>query len=218
MTQSLGTTFDAIHDDVCMLNVYWQLFNQLYSSKENADLMNTAAPKAFRFIQMALIDGIILRICRLTDPAESRTPRGCVENLTLANLCTNLPPDPSGNLPAQLEQTLDRLKAATNDFREHRNQTIAHSDKNTAITDEPALPKLTTSKFQAAIDEINSFMNVINYAFTDSTTVYSHVHVLGGGDSLIGALKQSKHYTELQKLSMFCEIDDKELAKRVRGY
>jgi len=215
---SLGETFEAMSHELNILNMYWKLFGQLYADEKNVKTLNASASLAAGITQNTLLDAIILKISKLTDPAKTKTPRGRVENLTFSDLLLNLPDDPAGTLMPTLEQKLDEIKEKVEPFRARRNQHIAHADKATYMGTGNVLSSLTTADFDNIIQLFNDFMNSIDAFHNDSGTAYEHVNSRDGGDQLISVLEKGLEMVELREQCMRNQISSDELFKLVRGY
>ena len=83
MGEDLGRIFYALWQDVFWLHNEWDEYLQLFGTKPSRiKLMNDAAPSFFRMIQNELVQMIVLRIARLTDPPRSTGK----SNLTIQQL------------------------------------------------------------------------------------------------------------------------------------
>src|SRR6267378_3492997 len=72
MGKDLGDVYYALWQEVGWLHNEWDEYLQLFGTNESRiKLMNDAAPRFFRMIQDDLVDAIVLRIGRLTDPPKS---------------------------------------------------------------------------------------------------------------------------------------------------
>ncbi len=72
MPTELAEVYDALKQDISLLHVKWEVFNQLYvTSEETVELLNESAPSFFRICQDMLIDDILLTTSRLTDPHQT---------------------------------------------------------------------------------------------------------------------------------------------------
>src|SRR5262245_56126852 len=73
MPPPLASVFGPLWEDVASLHEEWEVFRRLYmEGQAEVDLMNEVAPGFFHIVQGALLNSIILRVCRLTDPVETR--------------------------------------------------------------------------------------------------------------------------------------------------
>lgn len=74
---------ELIEQDAFRLRYAWSNFRLMFASeKKSVDVLNATAPGFFAMVQRLLVDDVILRIARLTDPPANRSQ----ENATLKRL------------------------------------------------------------------------------------------------------------------------------------
>ncbi len=165
---------EEIKQDTWRLRHIWTTFRFLYAGeKKTVDVLNATAPGFFTMTQRLMFDDVILKICRLTDPAKNRQQ----ENLTLRRL-----------VEATEWQTTDparyvayAAKAAAVDeacgsCRDHRNKRISHRDL--ALFKEMfELPGATLRLIDDAIAAIEEFVRKINIEFRQGDIAFD---VVGG--------------------------------------
>ena len=213
----LGSTFDAVSKDVTVLNVYLKLFNQLFTTEESVQKLNDAANVATGLVQRSLLDGMVLRVARLTDRASSNTPRGNVENLTFANLLENLPGE-TDELRQELEPQLDTINDKVAPFREWRHQMLAHSDKAAFMNDGDLLDGFSKTDLDSLVKLFSQFLNTINRHYNDSATLYEYVNFVGGGEELLNVLGFGLKYLDLQEEAIQGSITPERLLQEIRGF
>ncbi|MBW7956308.1 MAG: hypothetical protein H3C68_00320 [Deltaproteobacteria bacterium] len=203
MGEPLGKLFFALWNEVAWLHYKWNEYREFFDMKESRiHLMNEAAPMFFRFFQDMLIDDILLRIARLTDPPESRNKA----NLTITRLPKFIE---EGNITIEVQELISKALESATFCRDLRNKRIAHYDLKLALKEgaefvEPA----TKEKIQTALDSIVDVMNKVEYHFRRSTTFYEmgfvpNASVLQLLSLLKRGLKSKKEWLEKLKNGEF---------------
>ena len=121
--------------DVCVpMRSIWQHFHILFEGTDSQQrLLQSIAPMLFGDINKLLIEHIILQICKITDPEESRG----LKNLTIEFLVKN-----SDFSSAQGDLgKLKTLSTSIHEFRNKivpaRNKLIGHLDRVAVLKGEP---------------------------------------------------------------------------------
>jgi hypothetical protein len=126
----LGETFYHVHIRWCRLfTIFTQYSNLFGKSKERVALLNDTAGPFFKNVQDTFHDEILLGICRLTDPAQSKkkvNPNRNVSVLRLARLVSQIPAG------IKIVTLADEAKNSANFARVHRDKKISHSDLEVA--------------------------------------------------------------------------------------
>jgi hypothetical protein len=136
-------------------------------------------------VQQALFRDVILRICHLTDPAE--TNKGRFKNQSLFRLVSEVEtidlslPDILG-----LREKLDRLQVGCKDMRTMRNKTIAHRSWDSPL--EP-IPSTTRQQIEDVVVLIREIMNTIELHFADKQTIYGFDRNPGDAEYLMERLE-----------------------------
>ncbi len=114
MPQPLADMYWRFSNQYCYALEKWQEFDELFSSPQQVDLLNQAAPAFFASLQRTLFLDLVMDVGRFTDPPEM----GQFRNLSLAQL-ENAVPD------AQVRAALNALhlnaKAKCKPVRDYRN-------------------------------------------------------------------------------------------------
>jgi AbiU2 len=201
MGEDLGRVFYALWQEVTWLHNEWDEYLQLFGTKPSRiALMNDAAPRFFRMIQDELVDMIVLRIARLTDPPKSTGK----SNLTIQQLPTQIKDQSFSN------GVLNLVKAAvaSAEFcRARRHRRIAHNalDLSLGVQTDP-LPDLTRENIAAAIVSLAKVLNAVSFHYVNSTTEFGLGSNSGGARSLIriledGVQKKSERIAEMKRNS-----------------
>lgn len=114
-----GGLFSSIYKDFVVLKLEWRIFSEFFRAyPERIEVLNEASGTTALIFQNALRERVILKICRLIDPAKL----GRNENASLAALF---------EASDMSDESMVLLKAATSNskvFRDLRNKSIAHRD------------------------------------------------------------------------------------------
>ena len=183
MGDELGSLFHALWQEVAWLHNEWHEYVQLFGTKQSrVALMNEAAPAFFGIIQQELLQMIVLRIARLTDPPKSAGK----SNLTIRQL------------PEKIDDRLLRQKVtdlgnaavvAADPCRQWRHRKIAHRalDLSMGVTADP-LPDVTRKKISGAMSGLAEVLNAVSSHYSNSTTDFPLISDLGGAVALIRIL------------------------------
>jgi len=183
MGEDLGGVFYAIWQEAARLHNGWHEYVQLFGTKPSRiALMNDAAPQFFRMIQDELLDMIILRIARLTDPPKSTGK----SNLTIQQLPVRINEE---SFRHEVVTLIDAAVAAARFCRDRRHRQIAHHalDLSLGLPTQP-MPDLTRENIAAAIEGLSKVLNAVGFHYLNSTTEFGLVSNLGGAVALIRVL------------------------------
>ncbi|HEX7706496.1 MAG TPA: hypothetical protein VF701_08570 [Thermoanaerobaculia bacterium] len=141
-------------DDALFLRFAWDNHRLLFGDSEDVAVLNAAAGSYFRWTQILLEADVLMRISRLTDPAENRHQR----NLTLQGLLRATGWKMSD--PVKWTRFQDHLRdvmAACEGCRQHRNKRLSHHDLEIA-TKQQTLPSVTIDEIDQAVAAIERFI------------------------------------------------------------
>jgi hypothetical protein len=189
--------FDKLWQNVVHLSAQWQLFLDLYSTKEDVAVLNATAPAAFRFIQDALISSMVMAFARLTDPVSALKKK---QNLSLERLIQAVAPGCDGEFRQSLEGRLQAIRGHIAPLKEMRNRKVGHTDFDTAFAATPdATMAFTRQEIGEGLGMIADLMNSVSLRFTRSTTVFQEPALHGTGGHLIFYLKAALDHFEAKK-------------------
>lgn len=182
LSMSKGATrpFRALDSQFLGLCFRWKVFKQLYvGGEKRIALMNEKAPGFFGHLQPIWLDGVILGVTRLLDPARM----GGKLNLTLEQLVLRLDPEEKSFLDA-LAERLGDLNSRCQPFRDHRNKRIAHSDYH-ALTHVKGFrfPPLPPEQIDEMLKVIQDFMNKVRNRYDMGNMLYTDVQAAEGADA-----------------------------------
>ncbi len=198
MGEDLGTIFYALWQEVGWLHNEWDEYLQLFgTTPSRIELMNNAAPRFFRMIQDELVDVIVLRIARLTDPPKSAGR----SNLTIQQLPTKIKDQSFSN---QVLKLVEAAVAAAEPCRARRHRRIAHNALDLSLgVQTDSLPDLTRENITAAIVSLAKVVNGVSFHYANSTTEFGLGSSSGGARALIriledGVQKKAERIAEMK--------------------
>jgi AbiU2 len=157
---TIGATdlLEVVEQDLFRLREAWHIFKFLFATnKRHVDILNAAGPGFFGTIQRMMFDDAILRICRLTDRASTRSQ----ENTTLHRVLEATEwKTTDAALWSSYTAKLAAVDAACADCRSHRNKRISHVDlawSTKALT----LPDATLAMVDRALNSIQEFVEAL---------------------------------------------------------
>ena len=183
MGEDLGRIFYALWQDVFWLHNEWDEYLQLFGTKPSRiKLMNDAAPSFFRMIQNELIQMIVLRIARLTDPPRSTGK----SNLTIQQLPSRIKHQA---LFQEVSSLVQSAVTAAEPCRAQRHRRIAHNalDLSLGVPKDP-LPDLTRVNIAAAISRLAQVLDAVSFHYINSRTEFALTSNPGGALALIRVL------------------------------
>jgi hypothetical protein len=188
MGSDLGTTYNALWQQLAWLHGKWAAYVELFGTKESRiDLMNEAAPRFFRIVQDSLWDDVLIHIARLTDPPQSKGH----DNLTIQRL----PPLVRSTVKVEVETKVGAALATCAFARDWRNRRIAHGDYQLALNLPGANPLKSASR-RLVRDALGSLCNVVNAVglhYLDSTSFFDSMPSHDGALSLLHVIDAGLH-------------------------
>jgi hypothetical protein len=190
MPRAAERAFRALDGQFLGLCFRWMVFKQLYvSGEKRIALMNEKAPGFFAHLQPIWLDGVVLGVTRLLDPAQMRGRL----NLTFKQLVNRLEGEEHDYLDA-LSNGLGELSERCQPFHTHRNKRIAHSDYNalTSVGDYP-FPTLPPEQIDGMLGAMEAFMNLVRNRYDLGNMAYTGVQGAPGadGDALLWSLAKA---------------------------
>jgi len=212
--EHLGPVYVEIDQDVRRVHACWKLFTQLFGSQESVDILNNAAGFAIRAIQDCLIESVVLRITKLTDPAQSQGGR--FQNLSLAKLIECLPTDAAATLGAPLRVQLQSIKSSTEDIRRFRDKRLAHRNTAYVIKPNQILPGIARKSIDDSLQLIRDFLHEIQRHYGFEGTVYHEVELGRDGDHLLFHLLCGTRFIELHENAQLRKLTKDEVFQRIQ--
>ncbi len=187
-----GGVFFELHCSWLLARARYDEFNRLFGSDELVGHLNAIGGGFFGDVQYIFWDDLVLRICRLTDRAETWKKR----NLTIQMIPGLCGP----RLTADIQSLVDRAVEAAGFALDHRNRRIAHEDYDLALRQscEPLL-SASLKKAKLSLDSIHAVLDTV------------HRHKSGSGiDNLVTAVVPGTeallaHTTQMAKAVVYID-------------
>lgn len=189
--------YDKLRSEITWLHGRWLTYRELFAkSSRRIGFLNECAGAFFYIIQEVLIDEVQVSLSKLTDPARS----GKHENLSLAQLQTQLQLYGDPALAAKCRDILDEIHNHCEVFRLRRHKTLAHLDLHTMMSQlSQPLPEVSRKMIDDALESVRDFMNSIEIHYNDSEWGYEYFILNQGAGALMETLRAGLRYEELIK-------------------
>ena len=186
MPERAKEIYAALWQDVGHLSLNWIAFCQVYGKgQERIKLLMRFGALFWSQVQQALFRDIILRICHLTDPAETKL--GGYKNRSLPRLIAEVEAiDTSLIESLGIRKKLDRLQVDCKNIRAMRNKAIAHRAWDSPVK---PIPSTTQKEIAAIVALIKDIMNVVQSHFTGETSRYGFDRNPQDAEYLMGRLE-----------------------------
>jgi hypothetical protein len=187
MSTDLIDLFKALHSQVILLHIRWAQFLTLFCvSDERMQLLSATAPGFFRIVQDVLRDDAFISLSRLTD-------KSCTAgkpNLSLVTLVEAAEASGDTAIASQARALLNQLLVQVNAIRTWRNQWLAHTDRNTALSPNPFPDvKVNRGNIDEALDLTRQLMDLFAAHLSQPRCLYQSVLLPGNAEALIRVLE-----------------------------
>ena len=154
------------------------VFEKVYTAQADVEVLNEAAPDFFWMTRDALMENVLLALCRLTDPPSV----GKNQNLCIGQLAIHPEVAMVPELATQVSAFSEVARQATAFARIRRDKCLAHRDLPHALrVDDNAMSTYTRRDVAAAMCAIAEVLNVIQQHRTGDDVCFGDVS--GFGDS-----------------------------------
>ena len=172
MPEGVAEVYRTLWQEVAWVHMVWEEAIGLFGvSTERVDLINRTAGEFFFVMQRLLADHTILGICKLLDPAESRTAAGPVQNSTLRQLAQRVEANGATEVSAECFGVLRELEDVTEEMRKRRNRAVAHNDLATRTgSHADPIGSIEKGQIQAALSGIAKVMNILGPSYKEAET------------------------------------------------
>jgi len=184
MGRPLGEVFHLLWQELSDLNFKWREYVELYGTKPSRiALLNKAAPYFFRVVEDVLWESTLMRLCRLTDPPNTRKS----ENLSVARL----PSLVKVELAEEIQKLVQVATGKTEFCRDWRNRHIAHADLPLALG-EGAEPLKSASRADVvnALSALADILNAVDFNYTGASAGFDLGATTDGAESLLSVLDE----------------------------
>jgi hypothetical protein len=184
MGEELGTVYSALWQEVAWVYSKWHEYVELYGTKPSRiDLLNQSAAFFFKIVQDTLWNDVLLHICRLTDPPESRGKANCTISMLPALIDDQ-------ELKIYVESLVRDAVSKENFSKDRRNRKLAHHDLELALESEKAKELIPASRkhVNEALDAIAEVLNAISCHYKDSQLYFKNIPYSNGAVHLLHVL------------------------------
>ena len=186
--ESLADLHAKLEVELVWIYAKWRQFESVFAAPSpDIEVLNATAPDFFVQARDALIDDVLLSLCRVTDPARDR--RG-FENFSLGQLAEHPDVQALSGLAQEVAQLIAEADTRVNFARQRRNKRLAHSDLPTVLRaeDNPLLP-YKRSDVNAALAAISAVVSRIQLHLTGCDGYYDDAVGFGDGHRLFQYLR-----------------------------
>ena len=188
--------FTRLCNDLAWLSAKWRLYLDLFSEKENADLLSSRAPGAFQIIEESLRNDMTMAMSRLSDPSQT----GRRQNLSLARVAERFDHVPG------LRELREEFNRACKPIQTLRNKLVGHRDLDTVLNphDNP-LPGIGRDEIDNILRLAGTILNVLVRSVAD-TEYRFELRVIGDGEALLESLRIAErvYRAERDRLESLC--------------
>jgi hypothetical protein len=194
LPESVEDLFLTLWEEVTWLHVVWNQYCHLFRrSREDSELLHMAAG-FFRVCHDALLDDVVLGLCRLTDPPANHHQ----DNFSLRRIVAAIREMGNDALTADVEKHSEAATRRCAILRDHRHKRIAHADLQVTQHTSP-LGAITPKMIEESLESVRSFTNAIGQHVQGAPTDFQTPGALvGEADALIYHLKEAKAYKKHQ--------------------
>src|SRR5687768_9255530 len=156
--------FDVLREEVVRLHANWDAFQQLFGDPESVAALNSVAPGAFALLHHNFRHELVMGVCRITDPKETRVRGNVKENLTLERLLHVVRENSQDQAFYRgLKPKLKAIDKHLRPIRDHRNRYVGHLDLQTAVQyQQNPLPDVTREHVAEALRLLADFLNDVS--------------------------------------------------------
>ena len=210
MGDQLGQLHFLLGKELTFLSSRWEEFKTIFASSEDEiKVLNGVAPAFFAEVQRQQWSGILLDLCKLTDPVKS----GGRKNLTIEKLPNVVP---TADLKVQTASLVSEAQAKTEFARDWRKRELAHKDLKRARDPQSyPLEKVNRQRIEEAREAIAEVLNRVDVAYQGSPTLYELPwSPLGGAGVLLRRLRQFLQLRSMKRReSMERDLRQKQLTE-----
>lgn len=188
LPEQLKEPFSFLRTDVLALKYEYEFYIGLFANEQNTKLFSEVARPVFNIIYHALLDRLIMAICRLSDPEKTMGKT----NLSLVILVNYVP---------ELDTPVCDFQNLCKPVREIRKKRIGHRDYESSIN--PLTDPIPGISFSTMNQIINSAINILKIAygkFDDPSRLIFEIFTSRPANTLVNILRQSEKYNDIKNL------------------
>ena len=167
----LGARYFELRNQVIHVHMHWAMITELVKGKERRTLLISTGGPFFMEVHRVFVDDVILRLSRLTDPAQQGRERQ--KNLSLYALLDDIS-DPS--LKSKIQNLIEKAKKKIAPLKEHRHKRIAHFDLNVALNYPSfSLPLINDQSVDEALAAVGEVLGQLLDEYEGTSTIHEWV-------------------------------------------
>jgi hypothetical protein len=185
--ESLANLHAALEMELVWFHAKWRQFEEVFAAPPaDIEVLNATAPDFFVQARDALIDDVLLSLCRITDPPKS----GMFDNFSIGQLAKHADVQALPDLAHDVASLTGKADSHVEFARQRRNKRLAHSDLPTALRseDNPLLP-YKRSDVKAALIAISEVVSRVQRHLTGGDGYYDDSIGFGDGHRLFQYLR-----------------------------
>ena len=168
---ALGEKYYVLNNQVIIAHMNWAMIGELVKDQERRSLLKSTGGHFFVEVHRAFVNDVILRLSRLTDPAQ----QGRQDNLSLYAFLDDIN-DPS--LKSKIGNLIDEAKDKITPLKEHRHKRIAHFDLQVALNNPNfALQPISNESVDEALSAVGEVLEQLREGYTSTSKIQMWVPV-----------------------------------------
>ena len=149
-------------------------------SESQSKLLYRTAPILFTDLNVALIQNLILHVCKLTDPHMSRGNQNLTTNFFVEKANASIVP--------RLQSINEKILPFASKLHSARHKLIAHLDRKT-IDEGRDMGAVPPDEWQAFWNNLEEFVNVLQKFYCSNNLMITDIGMLSDADSLVKRLE-----------------------------
>lgn len=168
---TLGAKYYVLHNQVTHVHMNWVMISELVKDQEQRSLLQSVGGYFFIEAHRVFANDVILRLSRLTDPAQ----QGRQENLSLYALLDDIS-DPCSK--SKIKNLIEKAKDKIAPLKKHRDKRIAHFDLNVALNNQTfSLPSINNQSVDEALLAVSKVLGQLRDEYEGTSTANEWVPV-----------------------------------------
>jgi hypothetical protein len=185
LTKAEQDYWDELDRAVQETHAYWQVYLELFSDEKDYRFLRDVANVCFQMFDEAMYRFILLRLCSLCDPKESKVRNKIVENFSIPNFEATVARQLSE--PKKIESKKKAFETACDPIRPGRNKLLAHLDKNKTMSGRQFHP--SRDEVEICLRNLRELMTEFSKQLGVHQSDYDLPNIPGGGKDLLARLR-----------------------------
>jgi len=193
MSEESSRIMELLRQELQLLSLEHKVYEQLFlRGEERTRMLMETASALFQLIHFSLLDSMILRLCKLTDPAETSGHKNLSFSTFLSSIGESLPEEVRDGC----YEHLHKINTISDQLRVQRNKRIAHKDLHFCLEPkEIGQGSSSYDKVASASTFSYELMNMIEALLPNGPVLYDQIIALGSdGDALMSTIQIARYY------------------------